>query len=824
MVVLGLLFPALSWLASTVLLVGLCGAALYLSLRPRPSPSPALVDIDDIPVPIFVKDREGRYTHVNRAFEVNGGIGRQEIIGRKVDHFADSEQTSLHEATDREILAQGDDRHYEHRMADGRGEMRDFLTLKSALHDTSGTIIGIVASFIDVTDQNAVKRELQSKQQLYETIVEAANEGIWIIDAAGMTTFVNQRMAAMLGYSVAEFLGRSMYDFMDADAVEEAKNNMARRSAGIDEVHDFRFRHRDSSDRWFIIGTKALYDANGAFSGALGMLTDITDRKRMEQALNAERRAVQEATEAKSAYLANLSHEIRTPMNAIIGMTDLCLETALDPVQSHYLAKIRFAADTLLHLIGDVLDLAKVEAGRLDLDEKPFDLADVIQGVCAMLEHRAVEKGLILKMSLDLDSASRVVGDQFRLSQVLTNLIGNAIKFTEAGYVHVKARTEAAPGGEVKLSVMVADSGVGMTASEQARLFRPFTQASLDTARRFGGTGLGLSISRAIIEAMRGKIWCESVPGTGSTFQFEVLMIQAEADETEPRLSGAVSGAVSAARERLKGLAGKKILLVEDDELNQTVILDFLRDTGIDVNVASDGAAALAQVARGRPDAILMDCQMPTMNGYEATRRLRTNPDWTTIPVLALTASATDEDRRRCIESGMNDFLTKPVHLDALATKLIEWLSPRQLSTPPAAGPTAIRDRESGRTIQGLDVTTGLRFVGGEWSTYEKYLVRFRDERVPRLVEALIEANSKADWGTSERVVHTLKGLARMLGAIELADAAAEVELAIVQGEGGTIETELENLFAAIDRLQESLVDVGGHQSEGPPIDSPAVG
>jgi signal transduction histidine kinase/ActR/RegA family two-component response regulator len=381
------------------------------------------------------------------------------------------------------------------------------------------------------------------------------------------------------------------------------------------------------------------------------------------------REEAEAATMAKSAFLANMSHEIRSPMNAIIWLAQIALETDLTERQHGYLSKLLIAARSLLRIINDILDLSKIEANRLELLQEPFSLKEVLQQVSDLFQLSIETKKLAFVVDIDPNLPARVVGDSLRLGQVLNNLVGNAVKFTEAGGIIVKVRQEERLDTMVSICFSVTDTGIGISPDQAGQLFQPFSQADNSIARRFGGTGLGLSISRQLVNLMGGTITLSSSKGKGSCFSFTIrLLVQDETDRQQP-----AEQPVSA-YERARPMHGAEILLVEDNEVNRYAVQEFLERSGLVITAVTHGGEALQILQKQRFDAVLMDMQMPEMDGAQATSLIRRLPNGAEIPIIAMTGAASESDRESCIAAGMNDHIGKPINAVELLQKLLHWL------------------------------------------------------------------------------------------------------------------------------------------------------
>ena len=537
-----------------------------------------------------------------------------------------------------------------------------------------------IALYQDVTDRKQGVAELErareqarANEERYRLLFDSNPQPMAVFDCETLELVaVNDAMVANYGYSRDELIGMSGLDLLVPEDVPTVRSYLASNPGVTPPGAGWKGWHHRRKDGT-IIDVETVSD-DLTLDGRdcrLVLFQDVTERNRAAAEVAAARDAAVEASNMKSAFLANMSHEIRTPMNGVIGMTELLLDTDLTEEQRYLAEQAAQSGEHLLAVINDVLDLSKIETGNLELDITDFDLQETVARTCSAVGAQARARDLRLDLEISSSVPRRVRGDSRRLHQIILNLVSNAIKFTPTGVVSV--RVSALPtstNSHATIRVEVADSGIGIDPAKLQHMFEPFTQADASTTRLYGGTGLGLAISRELVEMMGGAIGAESEVGRGSTFWFELPLSTGSEAETPPAPALPASAAAP-----LSGADAPLVLIAEDSQINQIVAARAIERCGCRAHVVGDGLEAIEAFSRQHFDAVLMDCQMPNMDGYESTAELRRlETDGRHTPIIAMTAHAMAEDRKRCLDAGMDDYISKPMRHTDLATMLSRWI------------------------------------------------------------------------------------------------------------------------------------------------------
>ena len=622
----------------------------------------------------------------------------------------------------------------------------------SALHVLSRQVMALVELRRAVAERAGIDQALADSESRYRAIVESGQGLICTHDLTGRLLSVNTSGAHALGYTPEEMVGRSLSDFMPESVRPEMQEYLARIAVEHTVSGRLLAVTRAGRQRVLFYRNQLHRDAAGV-TYVLGHALDDTDRVRTERELQAAKEMAEQANRAKGNFLAAMSHEIRTPMNAILGMLGVLLDTPLSPEQRDCAETAHTAAGSLLTILNGILDLSKIEAGKITIERLEFNPASVLQEVVDLLSARAREVGVTIAQRLDPSLPAMLAGDSGRLRQVVLNLLDNAVRFSNGGEVTVSADVTHRDATELVLCISVTDTGIGIPAEKHESIFGKFTQADTTTTRRFGGTGLGLAIARELVHLMGGEIGVESELGRGSRFWFTLpleVLTEEQVHELEPRHGRRTRHSV--------GGAGLRVLVAEDNVVNQKVAMRMLERLGCRVDVASDGEEALAMLHLLPYDLVLMDCLMPVMDGYVAAERIRrlAGPA-AEIPIVALTASARAGDAERCLKAGMNDYLTKPVMFEFLAEKVQQWGRRR-------------------RPAPSVDLDRLCRDLGPDHAAPLAEIVRAFTAQTPLLVAEVERSLASSDHAAARRAAHTLTGSSGVIGASRLRDICARIE------------------------------------------------
>jgi PAS domain S-box-containing protein len=892
--------------------------------------------LEAAPDGMIVINADGAILMTNPQLDTLFGYATGELVGETIERLVPEAARGRHVTLRNGFIAHGSTRQMGANLDDLKGIRKDGSLFSveiglSHLPLLEGRGTCICASVRDVSERRQMQAALKSSETQLRAVLDSSPVAMLIRGDDGRLSYCNPELESLFGVG-REQLGEMDESLFWCDAQAHGRFLAA---AAEGAVLNFEASlQRDGGERFDVL-LSAVPLTLGERNISASWYYDITDRKAAEAQVHYAREVAEEATRAKSEFLANMSHEIRTPMNAIIGMSHLALRTQLDNRQRNYIVKVHRSAESLLGIINDILDFSKIEAGRMDLELIPFRLEDLLENFSNVVGLKAEDKGLELLYNTVADLPTALIGDPLRLGQVLANLGNNATKFTEQGEIVLGIERLGSDEGKVELHFWVRDTGIGMSEEQCQRIFQSFIQADSSTTRKYGGTGLGLAISKRLVELMGGRIWVESVPGSGSTFHFCVslgvqtdaparrmftadellgirvlvvddnasareilssmahsfgvevdvadsgrlalrMLAQAEHNSlpfdlvlmdwrmpgmdgvetvrqmrsanltrtpsvimvtaldreelleqaklqhvqlpvvlTKPvtpstllEAIGTVFGKVpqigTRASERneqsadnMARLKGARLLLVEDNELNRELACDLLQGAGIELELACDGQQALDLLARDSDfDGVLMDCQMPVMDGYTATRRIRQQANFAALPIIAMTADAMAGDRERALACGMNDHLSKPLDVDGMFATLASWIKPRvgrPGKAPMVTGPAASEALPA--RLEGIDQVAGLATCSGKSALYLQLLRKFHSTQMS-FVEQFQVALADADPTAATRVAHTLRGTAGNIGAKAVAQAAAQLEQACQAGESST-------------RVQAHLAEVG---------------
>jgi len=721
---------------------------------------------------VAMLDPQGHILHLNQAGRGMLGIAARENLSST--RLAEFHPPEIAKRMEEQVLpvatAEGSwsgDTEFVRR--DGRGLPASQVVLA---HFTASGALDYFSTIVrDTTERRRTEKALRERQLDYRRVIDSAHDAIIIFEAESEIVLdVNLRTCTLYGFTREELIGHPLGHI--SQQVEQGRlydPNTLRRGEH-QRFETVQYLKDGSEVTLEILATPIRYHGRDA---VLSINRDISAERRARE-LHLAKEAAEQANQAKSQFLANMSHEIRTPMAGIIGMAELLNKSRLPPQDAEYIKVIRASANGLLEVIDDILDFSKIEAGKLSLNIVPFQLSDLLSGISSLLAPRAEAKGVELRVEAASGVPTKLEGDPARLRQVLINLVSNAIKFTRQGEVQVKISLEQDHPRRPLLRFAVSDTGIGIPPEAQEHLFAPFTQADSSTARRFGGTGLGLAISKRLVQLMGGNIELESTSGSGTTCWFDLSLRRASSTATFSRDLSEENTAPMPAAEAQRGRF--LLLLAEDNPVNQLVAKRQLELMGYRVECVENGQQALDAIARKTYDLVLMDCQMPEVDGYEATRRIRQRESSAEhLPIIALTAHAMKGDQEKCLAAGMDDYLSKPFREEQLAALIDRWLAAAAVdeSAAPLRQRSAI-DNERLDILRTLGQRTGRDVLSEVIDLYFEQ----SNERLDELRQA-VEAG---DLPAVKQAAHSLRGSSSNLGAMPLAQYLGKLEKTAREG------------------------------------------
>ena len=707
---------------------------------------------------IILTDLDGKITFVNKRMEVLTGYSNKELVGEVASELLVSPEETKSIKQNIEQLKKGHSNDYavEHIHKSGAKWMGRIKA--SPYKNPQGEIIGTMGAITDITTEQLAEIKVRESEVMLRKIIDASLDAIINIDAAGNVIAWSDQATRIFGYTHEETMGKNMGDFIvppqHRAAHARGMKHFLRTGEGPVLNKRIEITGFDKGGREFPIElsiSPIKMDGKYFFSG---FIRDITDRKKAEQELISAKQEAEQAQLAEQQFLANMSHEIRTPMNAVIGMTHLLYETNPTEAQKEYLDSLRFSADSLMGIISNILDLSKIEANEIEFEQRTFNLLELLKSLQQTFQFKVREKPISVVLDLDSKIKNHLIGDSVRLNQILTNLLGNASKFTNKGTIGVKAKLVAATGGQYIIQFQVHDTGIGIDKNSIDKIFENFKQADVKITRKFGGTGLGLTIVKNLVELQGGSIEVESIEGEGSVFNIVLPFKDSGVLQTEVSIKEDSENQIS---EIIKDTS---ILVVEDNLMNQKLIKKILELWNCDFEIASNGFIALEKTSQKKFDIILMDIHMPEMDGCETTRKIRENSENKNqdAVIIALTAAALLDEKNRALESGMNDFLTKPFSPKQLKVQLGKWLNLEVENLQ-----TESYEQVSKKEIINLDFSYLNEMSKGDQSFVKEMIEIFLKE-IPAAIMQLEAALENKNWENIANIAHRIKTNYMMVG------------------------------------------------------------
>ena len=751
-----------------------------------------------IPSDIAVYDTDGRYIFLN-PIAVKDPDMRNWMIGKTDEEYCikrgkDMAIADRRKQLFRHLMQTKKEVEWEEELTDKNGEPELLLRKMYPVPDEKGIIKMVIAYGINITERKKIEEQVVISEKRYRDLFNYSQALICTHGLNGKILTTNPAILHAMQYTEAEMIGKSIKEFIPLVQQPQFEVNYLDvinkngRSQGVFSVIN------KSGKKIYLLYQNYKVEEPGLEPYIIGFSQDITQRILAEQELMHAKKLSEESAQSKKAFLANMSHEIRTPMNGILGVAALMAKTSLDKEQQNYLGIIQDAANNLLAVINDILDLEKIEAGKMQLEEIPFNITEKIATIISSFTFKAEEKGIQLKYNNQLNTQLYVKGDPYRLVQILNNFLSNAVKFTEKGQITLTTRIKFDKEDWMAMEFIIEDTGIGIPDDKLKAIFNPFVQASSTTARLYGGTGLGLSICKNLIEMQGGELWVESHVNAGTTFRFIVPYKIYEPPVKEEKIKLVTN---------YKSLGLRKILVAEDVELNQFLAKQIMQSWGFEVTIADNGRKALEVLQQKDFDLVLMDIQMPEMDGIDATQNIRKLPNdkKATIPIIALTANALKGDSERYLQAGMNDYLSKPFTEESLFNVIKRNLPQVAVIATPAEfkeEPVIAAIEINSSSLYDLSM---VRSVSGGDEEFIKKMVQLFIDTVPPGLADLHEALADKQWQRMGKIAHKLKSTIDSMGISALRD-----EIRFIENSGKN-ETDTDSVPPLINKVTEVITE-----------------
>jgi len=727
--------------------------------------------LDKTPADIIIANTQYRYLYVNPNIIDNPEL-RQWMIGKTNEEFCqyagrpDKVARARRQIFER-VLRTGQMQEWEEESIDEQGKMQVHLRKLHPVMNEQGEVKWVIIYAVNITERKEIDEQIRLSEKRYRDLFNYSQALICTHDMDGRMLAINPEISRTLGFTEEEMLGRKIQEFVPVEHRERFEEEYIMAVRNTPTVNGVFCVENKNGTKIYLLYRNYRVEEPGLEPYVIGFSQDVTDRIKMEKELRLAKQVTDDVARAKESFLAHMSHEIRTPMNGILGIASLLSKTNLDRQQRNYLKLIQEAAGNLLVIVNDILDLEKIVAGKLQMERIAFKIVDKIATTSQSFIYKAEEKelGLIFQNSIPADMV--VKGDPYRLSQVLNNILSNALKFTERGHINISTAIADRTDDSVIVEITISDTGIGISESRIQTIFEPFEQADAAISRKYGGTGLGLTISRNMIEMQEGELLVQSTEGKGSVFIIRIpyhLSIEAmQENESEQEID-------------YKSMGVKKVLVAEDVELNQYLARHILESWGFEVVIAVNGREALELLMKDSFDCILMDVQMPEMDGMEATQRIRQLPDpvKSAIPIIALTANALKGDSEKYLAVGMNDYLAKPFNEETLFRviyrNLLRYSTPVTAGTDGASAGVSEPEALSPINHTGMSANSKLydlsmvQSVSGGDEGFIKKMVALFIETVPQNVQELSNAVKAEDWDQVAKLAHKLKSTVDSMG------------------------------------------------------------